>query len=154
ALLAWTTGLFETAFDYDEVMQAHSIWLIAQGLVPFRDFFECHPPFAWYPFVPALAVLPDGPEMLFGLRGLSALGNVAWIAAMLWAARAARPSLRAEWLVAAGAIAASHPMAVYVGSQFRPDAWVWAAAFAALARAIRMRPGFRRAAELGGAGSL
>lgn len=154
ALLAWASGVWETGFDYDEVMQAHSIWLIAQGLVPFRDFFECHPPFAWYPFVPALALLPDGPEMLFGLRALSALGSAASIAALFAAVRAARPGLRAEWLVAAAAIAASHPMAVYVGAQFRPDAWVWAAAFAALARAIRLRAGFRRAAELGAAGSL
>jgi hypothetical protein len=154
ALLAWGSGLLRTGFDYDEVMQAHTIWLIAQGLVPFRDFFECHPPFAWYPFVPALALLPDGPDMLFGLRLLSALGNAAWITALFAAARAARPGLRAEWLVVAGAIAASHPMAVYLGAQFRPDAWVWAAALAALARAIRLRAGFRRAAELGAAGSL
>ena len=68
ALLAWGSGVLGRAFDYDEVMQAHAIWQIAQGLVPFRDFFECHPPFLWYPFVPALAVLPEGPELLFGLR--------------------------------------------------------------------------------------
>jgi hypothetical protein len=154
ALLAWTSGVFQTGFDYDEVMQAHTIWLIAQGQVPYRDFFECHPPLAWYPFVPLLALLPDAPEMLFGLRLLSALGNAAWITALFAAARAARPALRAEWLIVSGAIAASHPMAVYVGAQFRPDAWVWAAAFAALARAIRTRAGFRRAAELGAAGSL
>ena len=154
ALLAWTSGVFQTGFDYDEVMQAHSIWLIAQGLVPYRDFFECHPPLAWYPFVPLLALLPDGPEMLFGLRLLCVLGNAAWITALFAAARAARPGLRAEWWVVSGAIAASHPMAVYVGAQFRPDAWVWAAAFAALARAIRRQAGFLRAAELGAAGSL
>jgi hypothetical protein len=154
ALLAWTSGVFQTGFDYDEVMQAHSIWLIAQGLVPYRDFFECHPPLAWYPFVPVLALLPDGPEMLFGLRLLSVLGNAAWITALFAAVRAARPGLSAEWLVVSGAIAASHPMTVYVGAQFRPDAWVWAAAFAALARAIRRHAGFRRAAELGAAGSL
>jgi hypothetical protein len=154
ALLAWTSGVFGRAFDYDEVMQAHAIWQIAQGLVPFRDFFECHPPFLWYPFVPALALLPDGPEMLFGLRLLSALGFAAWLTALLLAARAARPALRAEWWVAAGAIAACMPPVQDLAVQFRPDVWVWAAAFAALARAIRTRAGVRRAIELGAAGSL
>ena len=154
ALLAWGSGVFERAFDYDEVMQAHAVWQIVQGLVPFRDFFECHPPFLWYLFAPAVAVLPDGPELLFGLRMLSALGCAAWLAALVAAARAARPSLRAEWLFAAALVAACYPLAIDFGVQFRPDAWVWAAAFAALARAIRARPGWRRAAELGAAGSL
>jgi hypothetical protein len=151
ALLAWGRGLVDAGFDYDEVMQAHSIWLVAQGFVPFRDFFECHPPFAWYAFVPVLALLPDAPEMLFGLRLVSLLGNAAWIAALFWAVRAARPTLRPEWLVVSAAIAASHAAVVAYAPQFRPDAWVWAAAFAALARAIRAPAGFRRAAELGAA---
>jgi hypothetical protein len=154
ALLAWSSGVLGRAFDYDEVMQAHAIWQIAQGLVPFRDFFECHPPFLWYPFVPALALLPEGPELLFGLRILSALGFAAWLAALLAAARAARPALRAEWWVAAGAIAACSPPVLDLAVQFRPDAWVWAIAFAALARAIGAAPGLRRAAELGVTGSL
>jgi len=154
ALLAWVSGVFGRAFDYDEVMQAHAIWQIAEGLVPFRDFFECHPPFLWYPFAPALALLPEGPELLFGLRILSALGFAAWMAALLGAARAARPALHAKWWVAAGAIAACSPPVLDLAVQFRPDVWVWAAAFAALARAIGTRAGFRRAAELGVAGGL
>jgi hypothetical protein len=154
ALLAWSGGLLGRAFDYDEVMQAHAIWQIAQGLVPFRDFFECHPPFLWYPFVPALTLLPEGPELLFGLRMLSALGFAAWLAALFAAARAARPELRAEWWFAAAAIAACSPPVVDLAVQFRPDVWIWAAAFAALARAISAPSGFRRAAELGVAGSL
>ena len=154
ALLAWGSGVYHVEFDYDEVMQAHTIWMITQGLVPFRDFFECHPPFVWYLYAPAFALLPDGPELLFGLRILSVLGNAAWFAALVSAARAARPALRAEWLALAAILAASHPLVIYFGAQFRPDAWIWAAAFAALARAIRLRAGFRRAAELGAAGSL
>jgi hypothetical protein len=154
ALAAWYSGVVDIGFDYDEVMQAHSIWLIAQGLVPFRDFFECHPPFAWYPFVPVLALLPDAPEMLYGLRVLSLLGNVAWIAALFAAVRAARPTLRGEWRFVAALFAASHATVIYYAPQFRPDPWVWAAAFAALARAIRAPASFRRAAELGVAGSL
>jgi hypothetical protein len=154
ALLAWGSGVLGRAFDYDEVMQAHAIWQIAHGLVPFRDFFECHPPFLWYPFVPALAILPDGPELFFGLRILSALGFAAWLVAMLTAARAARPALRARWWVAAGAITACTPPVLDLAVQFRPDVWAWAAAFAALARATRARPGFRRTLELGIAGSL
>jgi hypothetical protein len=154
ALLAWFRGVVDAGFDYDEVMQAHSIWLIAQGLVPFRDFFECHPPFAWYPFVPVLALLPDAPELLFGLRLLSLVGNLAWIAALFGAARAARPTLRSEWLFVSAAFAASHATVIGYAPQFRPDPWVWAAAFTALARAIRAPAGLRRAAELGLAGSL
>jgi hypothetical protein len=68
--------------------------------------------------------------------------------------RASRPGLRSEWLVLAAVLAASHPLVIYYGIEFRPDVWAWAAACAAIARAIRLRAGFRRALELGAAGSL
>jgi hypothetical protein len=153
-LLAWGSGVLEKHYDADEVSQAHTIWLIAHGQVPYRDFFECHPPFLWYVHVPVLSLLPDRPELLVGLRVISALGCAAWIAALFTAVRASRPGLRSEWLLLAAVLAASHPLVLYYGVEFRPDVWAWAAACAAIARAIRLRSGFRRALELGAAGSL
>jgi 4-amino-4-deoxy-L-arabinose transferase-like glycosyltransferase len=31
-------------FDIDELEHAHAAWCVAQGLIPYRDFFEHHPP--------------------------------------------------------------------------------------------------------------
>lgn len=32
----------------DEIEHLHSAWLVSKGLVPFRDFFQHHPPFFWW----------------------------------------------------------------------------------------------------------
>ena len=41
-LLAWAC-LFE--IDHDGVAHLHLSWLISQGLIPYRDFWQHHPPF-------------------------------------------------------------------------------------------------------------
>jgi hypothetical protein len=43
-LLAWGSGVLEKHYDADEVSQAHTIWLIAHGQVPYRDFFDATRP--------------------------------------------------------------------------------------------------------------
>ena len=60
-LAAWGTGVARKAFDYDEVEHAHAAWLVAQGDTPYHDFFECHPPFAWYGMAAVDGLLPAGP---------------------------------------------------------------------------------------------
>jgi hypothetical protein len=36
--------LVHRRFDIDELEHAHAAWCVAQGLIPYRDFFEHHPP--------------------------------------------------------------------------------------------------------------
>ena len=39
-LMTWGVGIHALGYDYDEVMRAHSSWLAAQGLCPYRDFLD------------------------------------------------------------------------------------------------------------------
>ena len=79
ALCAWGMGIGHRAFDYDEIYHAHAIWLIWQGHVPFHEFFACHPPFAWYAFVPLWNLLPSSPGSLIPLRVAAAAGVAVWL---------------------------------------------------------------------------
>jgi hypothetical protein len=154
-LAAWASGVWNRAFDYDEVMQAHAIWQIGQGLVPFHDFFECHTPLLWYLFVPAVPLLPEGPELLFGLRVLSGLGLGLWLTLLLWNTRIARPQFSQQWLVLAACLLLFQRQVLDYAVQFRPDTWAWAAAMAALLH-FQLRPAsrFRRFVWLGAAGTF
>lgn len=74
---AWLVGLLRQAFDYDELEHAHALWLMAGGARPFYDFFECHPPFLWYPLTLVARAFGESYVVLYGLRLLTAVGHVA-----------------------------------------------------------------------------
>src|SRR5688572_6087265 len=73
-------------FNPDEFEHLHAAWAMAQGQVPYRDFFQHHPPLLYVALAPVLAVLR--PELsheralaaILGARGLM------WIvtAGILW----------------------------------------------------------------------
>ncbi len=132
--LAWWTGLANQAFDYDEVMHAHTIWQIASGLVPFHDFYECHPPFLWYAFLPFFGLLPEAPEALFGLRLFSGLGTLAGLGAIYLLIRIDRPQIAGVWIVLGLASVLFSTGVLDYALQFRVDTWGNALLFAAIAR--------------------
>jgi hypothetical protein len=47
---------FSMPLFWDETEHLHVAWLMSQGLVPFQDFFEHHPPFFWWiiSFIPKM----------------------------------------------------------------------------------------------------
>lgn len=47
----WTVCATETG-NGDNVEHLHATWLVAQGGVPYRDFFQHHNPLLWYIFAP------------------------------------------------------------------------------------------------------
>ncbi len=47
----WTVFFTETG-NGDNVEHIHSTWLVAQGKIPYRDFFQHHNPLLWYMFAP------------------------------------------------------------------------------------------------------
>lgn len=47
----WTVFFTETG-NGDNVEHIHSTWLVAQGKIPYRDFFQHHNPLLWYIFAP------------------------------------------------------------------------------------------------------
>ena len=60
----------QPAIDPDESQHLHVAWLIAQGQVPYRDFWEHHLPFFHYAMAPLTAWLAERPEVYFAARGL------------------------------------------------------------------------------------
>jgi hypothetical protein len=56
ALALTATHINHTYVDPDELGHLHSAWLWSQGLTPFVDFFEHHPPFYWLALRPVLAL--------------------------------------------------------------------------------------------------
>src|SRR6187551_1970756 len=79
ALAALVQATLRRAFDYDEVEHAYAAWLISRGLKPFYDFFECHPPFLWYPHAWLFRLFGDSYDVLIAFRFIAALGQIAFL---------------------------------------------------------------------------
>jgi len=117
APLAWLKR-----YAIDEFQYSHAAWLVAQGEVPHRDFFEFH--FALpYELLSVLYLGPEaGPERIRALR----LGMVVVLALALWA-------MAKLGGAAAPLLAALAPSFVLHGTEIRPDVFAFAFFLAALA---------------------
>ena len=111
-------------WDPDEFEHAQAAWLIAQGLIPFVDFFEHHTPL-WHLLaaLPARllgpAVTPDGPmAFLVGARLASLAASLATVALTWTLAR--RLAGRSAAAIAA-ALLASASFFLLKGIEVRPD---------------------------------
>ena len=51
--MVWTIFYTETG-NGDNVEHLHSTWLISQGKIPYKDFFQHHNPLLWFVFSPLL----------------------------------------------------------------------------------------------------
>jgi hypothetical protein len=158
-LFAWSTGILHESFDHDEFEHSHVAWLIAHGRRPFYDFFECHPPFAWYPLALLLRLSGDRYGMLFVFRFLTALGHVAFFVALagnvslsvnrLQIKRTSAVNL-ARTFVLGLAVIAGHPAILRYLIEFRLDAWQNALLLFAIYRHRSSARGpLRSSAELG-----
>ena len=61
----------------DEFEHVRSAWLISQGQVPYRDFWQHHPPGLWLALAPLVGALPQSVVALWGVRVLS-LAAIGW----------------------------------------------------------------------------
>lgn len=158
--LLYLTGIGASAlhltfgvFDADELQHAHIAWLIANGEVPYRDFWDHHGPLfglvnGWVLRVSAAA---PGIELLYWCRIHSALATACVVAGTWRVARAlALP-------IAAGATAGALLLSVFFvqdkGTECRPDTWqnaFWVGGLCLLVAGLRTR----RPASLGTAGLL
>jgi hypothetical protein len=103
-------------------MRAHSIWLVAQGLRPYSDFFECHQPY-FALLTPLARVYPhDACAFLGLLRLMSGVGNLLFLGGL--AAVGARVA-RSGWLPAllGVTVVAFHPAVLGFLVEFRIDGW-------------------------------
>ena len=55
----------------DEKEHLYASFLIAQGDVPYRDFFEHHHPLLWYLFSPVVMFLSNSENILYAMRFFS-----------------------------------------------------------------------------------
>ena len=66
-LLARVWFIGHRALDLDEFEHVHAAWSVAQGLLPYRDFFEHHPPALYFSLAPlfAAAGIDSNPDAAF-----------------------------------------------------------------------------------------
>ncbi len=147
-LLAWAAGLCWLGYDHDEVMRAHSIWLTAQGLSPYRDFLDCHPPY-FAILAPILRGNPvDACATLWMLRLQSAAGNLLFLGGLAALGASSVTSGRLWGLLGLAAVAL-HPTILVFLVEFRIDGWGYALATWSIYRFRRRRPRVYREFELG-----
>ena len=57
----------------DEFEHIHASWLIWDGHVPYRDFFEHHHPLLWYLFAPLVGLFESNILIFYGIRLIMAI---------------------------------------------------------------------------------
>ena len=129
--------------DPDESQHLHVAWLVSQGQVPYRDFWEHHLPFFHYGLAPLTAWLPERPEVYFAARAvMAAMAAVA--VGLTW--RLAR-RLSADGAVWAAVVLLFLPQFAETSTETRPDVPALVAHLASLLALLRWR-------ETGGSGWL
>lgn len=140
--------LVQRVLDYDEIAHAHAVWLTSLGDVPYRDFFENHPPLPWLALSPIARGGTDGEVLALRLRISSAIGQLLTILLIVAHMRIGRRDIDPLWTaVAMLTMLASEGNVDYL-IECRPD--VWAAAMLLggmlIARTERFAPFARYAA--------
>jgi hypothetical protein len=141
---AWGILITHCDYNYDEVLRAHSVWLTSQGLQPYHDFFECHPPYfaLLTPFVRDQA---DSVASLMTLRLVAVAGNLLFLAGL---ATLARINGVGGWPVAVlgTALVAFHPAILEYLGESRIDGWGYALATWSIVWLLRSQRTWRYAA--------
>jgi hypothetical protein len=116
-------------FSIDEFQYAHAAWLVADGQVPYRDFFEVHFPLVYQVLAPVFVVGGDDPTAVVGMRlGMLPLLAMACGAVALMNGRQSRLAV-----LAAPVLLLALPPFVTLATEIRPDAAAAALFLASLA---------------------
>ncbi len=84
AILFFQLSLARTrSFDPDEFQHAHSAFLISQGQIPYRDYFEHHPPLLHFAMAPVIARLHPERDGAAAFNTLLVLRVLLWSIAFL-----------------------------------------------------------------------
>ena len=131
--LAWFTLqavrlALEKYFTIDEFQYAHAAWLVAQGSVPYRDFFEVHLPLVYQALAPVFLLLGDDPTAVVGLR----VGMLGFLALACAAAASLNRSAGQFAAALAPLFLLALPPFVTLATEIRPDAAAGALFLAAL----------------------
>ncbi|MBI3781655.1 MAG: glycosyltransferase family 39 protein [candidate division NC10 bacterium] len=61
--------LFYAPYEPDEFEHLHAAWAVAHGQVPFRDFWQLHPPLLYYLMAPVFTMLGEDLRIIYVARG-------------------------------------------------------------------------------------
>lgn len=95
ALLFTAWGLL-TGINHDTAEHFHCAWLVSQGLIPFRDFWQHHPPYLWVMLAPIFKQLKPTffifeAARIFCVFLFALIGFLGWkIAQETWREKASR----------------------------------------------------------------
>jgi hypothetical protein len=129
--------LLSRAIDPDESQHLHVAWLVAQGQVPYRDFWEHHLPLFHYALAPLTLWLAERAEIYFAARALMA-GLAAIAVILTW--RLAR-RLSADGAIWATVVLLFLPQFAEMSTETRPDVPALVAHLASLLALVRWREG-------------
>ena len=73
ALLIRVPQVVNWRLERDETEHLHAAWAVAHGQVPYRDFWQLHPPLLYYLMAPVLALMGEDLRVIYVGRGLMLL---------------------------------------------------------------------------------
>jgi hypothetical protein len=123
--------------DPDESQHLHIAWLVMQGRVPYRDFWEHHLPFFHYGMAPLTWWLTDRPEIYFAGRALMVAMAAAAIVLTWHLAR----RLSVDGAVWAVVVLLFLPQFAETSTETRPDVPALTAHLASLLALVSWREG-------------
>lgn len=130
-IVAWSCYVygFVVKANGDNVEHLHSSWLIWQGYVPYKDFFQHHNPLLWYISAPFVALLINHIEIfsVFNLVSVLAVWLMAYCMGALLVQNGNR-KISSIWLVAC--IVSSY--SILWALNFRPDTFMYVCFFAGM----------------------
>jgi hypothetical protein len=119
--------------DADESQHLHAAWLVGEGRVPYRDFWEHHSPLMYYAVAPLTRAFTDSPRVYLAARVGMIITALAMTAFLYLIAR----RLGAAVGLVSVLLVAFQPRVIQYTTQVRPDVpalCVWLATVVALVR--------------------
>lgn len=74
ALLSFMRIFNSTGYILDTYEHIHASWLISEGLIPYKDFFEHHNPLLWYLLSPITKIFYRDANIIYVIRVIAVLG--------------------------------------------------------------------------------
>jgi Dolichyl-phosphate-mannose-protein mannosyltransferase len=121
------------SIDADESEHLHAAWLVDEGRIPYRDFWEHHGPLLYYALVPLTRAFTDNPQVYVAARLAMSIPALALGAFLYVVARRFSPVIGLVSVL----LVAFQPGVIQYTTQVRPDVpalAIWLAMVVALIR--------------------
>ena len=113
----------------DNIEHMHTSWLIWQGNVPYRDFFQHHNPLIWYIFAPVVAFFIDN---IVIFRLFSLISVIALCFVVFYQAKIIKQLNVSKFIVLLFASTALSSYSILLSTDYRPDTFMYLFFFSGL----------------------